>query len=82
MLLGSVCGGCLEFKRFRQKPRCLRIPVIGMLSNPTLNWNPRLEGVVISFLLLAECISHKKVCSTLFLLEQLPQQKHLKTALQ
>ena len=73
MLLGSVCDGRLEFNRFRQKPRRLRAHVIGMLSNPTLNWNPRLEhGVVISFLLLAECISHEKSSSTLFLLERLP----------
>jgi len=76
MLLGSVCDGRLEFNRFRQKPRCLRTPVIGMLSNPTLNWNPRLEhGLVISFLLLAECIFHKKVCYTLFLLKRLPPAK-------
>ena len=73
MLLGSVCSGRPEFNGFRQKPRCLRIPVIGMLSNPTLNRNPRLEhGVEISFLLLVECIFHKKVCYTLFLLERLP----------
>ena len=73
MLLGSVCDGRLEFNRFRQKPRCLHAHVIGMLSNPTLKWNPRLEhGVVISFLLLAECISHKRFCSTLFLLERPP----------
>ena len=73
MILGSVCDSRLEVNGFRQKPRCLHIPIIGMLSNPTLNWNPRLgHGVVISFLLLAECISHEKSSSTLFLLERLP----------
>ena len=73
MLLGSVCDDRLEINRFRRKPRYLRTPVIGMLSNPTLNWNPRLgHGVVISFLLLEECISHEKSSSTLFLLERLP----------
>ena len=72
MLLGSVCDDRLEINRFRQKPRYLRTPVIGMLSNPTLNRNLRLEhGVEISFLLLVECIFHKKVCYTLCLLERL-----------
>ena len=72
MLLGSVCDDRLEINRFRQKPRYLRTPVIRMLSNPTLNRNPRLEhGVEISFLLLIECIFHKKVCYTLCLLERL-----------
>ena len=73
MLLGSVCDGRREFDWFKQKPRRLRTPVIGMLANPALNWNPRLEhGSVISFLLLEECISHEKSSSTLFLLERLP----------